>query len=79
MKYCEDEEFTANYCKYIKSLVVINQCKYHYVNYGDSRITLTNFGERDELLNRNKLFIRWSNLLEREHEAYLVNKAYRCV
>ena len=77
MKYCEDEEFTANYCKYINSLAVINQYKYHYINYGDSRITLTNFGQRDELFNRNKLFIRWSNLLERDHEVYLVNKAYK--
>ena len=79
VSYCEDEEFTCKYYKYVKSVSIDKGIYYHYIYYFKNRCSLTTNRNDEDIYVRDIVFSAWVDLLFKEdkYKLYLINKAYK--
>lgn len=77
MDFCEDEEFTCKYYKFVDKVSILQNSQYHYITYTKNRKTLSSTPEKNKLLIRDRVFKSWFNLLgDNKYKKFLLNKSY---
>ena len=79
ISYCEDEEFTCRYYKYVKKISICSNTYYHYIHYSRERKSLTDSVNSKDIIMRDLVYKSWIDMLnfnDNEEKDYLLNRAY---
>ena len=79
ISYCEDEEFTCRYFKYVKKISICSNTYYHYIHYSRERKSLTESVNSKDIIMRDLVYKSWIDMLnfnDNEEKDYLLNRAY---
>lgn len=81
LSFCEDEEFTCKYYKYVNKVSIINISYYHYIKYTKHRRTLCSTADTSNCELRDTVFNAWIGMIRLEEKKifkdYLIDKAYK--